>query len=234
MKILSRYGNVINNFNMLKLDGAFFGSLGYALAQRKIGVEAIVRPENQEGVSSYYGMIFVRKDSGIRNAAQMKGKRFAFVDKATTAGYLLPLKYFRENGIDDYGSYFSETYFTGTHEDAIYDVLKGEADIGAAKNTIYYRLASEDSRITDELMVLARSPDVPENALALRNDLDEWAKSILKKTFLEMDADPEGRRVLEKFGAARFIETTDEDYAPVFNYADSIGLDLFTYDWMND
>ena len=53
----------------------------------------------------------------------MKGKTFAFVDKATTAGYLLPLAYFKHNGINDYNKFFKKTYFTGTHEDAIYDVL---------------------------------------------------------------------------------------------------------------
>ena len=136
LKILSRYGNIINNFNSLSLDGAFFGSFTYALAHARISVETAVRPESTEGVSSYYGMIFVRKDSGISSIRQMKGKRFAFVDKATTAGYLLPLKYFSENGVDNYKEYFSETYFTGTHEDAIQDVLNKQAEIGAAKNTV--------------------------------------------------------------------------------------------------
>ena len=92
-------------------------------------------------------MIFVRKDSGIDDAADMAGKRFAFVDKATTAGYLLPLNYFKDKGIENYREYFSETYFTGTHEDAIYDVLNRRADIGAAKNTVFDRLALKDSRI---------------------------------------------------------------------------------------
>ena len=49
----------------------------------------------------------------------MKGKTFAFVDKATTAGHLLPLAYFKAHGIQDYKTYFKETYFAGTHENAI-------------------------------------------------------------------------------------------------------------------
>ena len=234
LKTLSRYGNIINNFNLLHLDGAFFGSFTYALARARISVEAVARPESLEGISSYYGMIFVRKDSGISTSNHMKGKRFAFVDKATTAGYLLPLKYFKENGIDDYHNFFSETYFTGTHEDAIYDVLNGKADIGAAKNTVYYRLARTDRRILDELEILTRSPDVPENALALKSDIEETLRSSIRNALLGMAEDPEGRKVLKQFEAAKFILTTSEDYAPVFEYAESAGLDLATYDWMND
>lgn len=234
LKILSQYGNIINNFNTLDLDGAFFGSFTYALAHTRIAVDTLARPENSEGVSTYHGMIFVRKDSPIDSAALMKGKRFAFVDKATTAGYLLPLKYFRENGIEDYQDYFSETYFTGTHEDAVYDVLNGKADIGAAKNTVFYRLAHIDRRILEELRIIDRSPEVPENALALKSDLDESLRSRIRDVLLGMDQDPEGRRVLKGFGQSRFIETTNQDYDPVFKYAEAVGLDLATYDWMND
>jgi phosphonate transport system substrate-binding protein len=146
IKILSRYGNIIDNFVSGELDGAFFGSFTGALAIKKIGVIPLARPVWLDGASTYYGMIFVRKDSGIKNANDMRGKRFAFVDKATTAGWLLPLQFFHVNGIEDFNNWFAETYFTGTHEDAIYDVLNKKADIGAAKNTVFYRLAEKDSR----------------------------------------------------------------------------------------
>lgn len=234
LKILSRYGNIINNFSDMGLDGAFFGSFTYALAHTRIAVETLARPETPQGISTYYGMIFVRKDSGITSAHQMKGKRFAFVDKATTAGYLLPLKYFKDNGIQDYQAYFAETYYTGTHEDAVYDVLNGRAEVGAAKNTVYFRLAHADTRILDQLVVLAQSPEVPENALALRADLEESLRSMIKDTLLGMDRDPKGKEVLKDFGQSRFIETTNRDYDPVFQYAQAAGIDLATYDWMND
>jgi phosphonate transport system substrate-binding protein len=234
LSILSRYGNLIDNFVSNGLDAAFFGSFTGALAIKKLAVQPLARPEHSDGTSTYYGMIFVRKDSGIRNAAAMRGKRFAFVDKATTAGWLLPMHYFKENGIDDYRTFFSETYFTGTHEDAIYDVLHGKADIGAAKNTIFYRVAESDSKLQEQLQILATSPEVPANALAVRKDLDESLKQRLKNALLLMDQDAEGQKVLHDFGARRFIATTEKDYDPVFDYANKIGLDLSTYDYINE
>jgi len=62
LKVLTRYGNIIDNFLSLNLDAAFFGSFTYALAHSKIGVEPIARPVNMDGSSTYYGLIFVRKD----------------------------------------------------------------------------------------------------------------------------------------------------------------------------
>jgi phosphonate transport system substrate-binding protein len=234
LKILSRYGNILDNFQSEGLDGAFFGSFTGALAIKKLGVEPLVRPEYEGGVSTYYGMVFARKDRGIKTARDMKGKVFVFVDKATTAGWLLPLYFFRTHGILDYRSWFRETYFSGTHEDAIQDVLDGKADLGAAKDLVFYRLAKETPRITGELEILATSPTVPANTLAVRPDLDPGLKSAIKNSLLSMDQDAEGRRVLSQFGARRFIATGAQDYAPVIEYAEHIGLDLATYDYIND
>ncbi len=234
LKILTRYGNIIDNFVTLDLDAAFFGSFTYTLARAKLGVEVIARPEYLSGVSSYYGLIFVRKDSGIKGAKDMEGKVFAFVDKATTAGYLLPLAYFKENGINNYQMFLKEAYFAGTHEDVISDVMNKKADIGAAKNTVFFRLADTNDRIKEELVILRRSPDVPENGLAVRKGLDDSIKNKLKQSLLNMHNDPDGLKILNDFGAGRFIETTEKDYDSVYEYTRQIGLNLKTYDYIND
>jgi phosphonate transport system substrate-binding protein len=232
LTVLPRYGSVINGFVTRGLDGAFFGSFTYVLAHVRLNLEVLARPEKADGISTYHGIIFVRKDSGIRGIEDMRGKRFAFVDKATTAGYLLPLYYFKKNGIKDYMFFLKEAYFTGTHEDAVYDVLNGKADIGAAKSTVFERLAEADEGVRNNLVVLATSPEVPENALAVRKTLDGPVKEKLKAVLLAMHEDPEGRAILEKFGAARFIETTDGDYEPVFRYAREVGINLATYNYI--
>jgi phosphonate transport system substrate-binding protein len=234
LKILPRYGNIIDNFRRGGMDGAFFGSFTYALAHAKLGVEVLARPLALDNTSTYHGLIFVRKDSGIKTFRDMKGKRFAFVDKATTAGYLLPLTYFHSHGIPKCEGYLRECYFAGTHEDAVNDVLNNKADIGAAKNTVFDRLAKADPRIAKELVILEISPDVPENGLALRKDMDESLRIRMRDALLNMHLDPEGKKVLEQFGARKFIETANEDYATVVKYAENIHLNLATYDYIND
>ena len=186
LKVLTRYGNIIDNFVSADLDAAFFGSFTYTLAHAKLGVEVIARPEYSSGISTYHGLIFVRKDSGIKSFKEINGKGFAFVDKATTAGFIFPLALFKSNGITDYKTFLKETYFTGTHEDAIYDVLNKKADIGAAKNTIFYALATKDKRLMDELLILEKSLDVPENGVAVRKNLDGRIKDQLKDLLLNM------------------------------------------------
>lgn len=229
--VLTRYGNIVDNFVSTGLDGAFFGSFTYAKAHAVLGIEPIARPVDMDGSSTYHGIIIVRKDSGINSVKDMQGKRFAFVDSETTAGYLFPMIYFYKHGITDLNSFLQEAYFAGTHEDVIYDVLNKKADVGAEKNTVLARLAAKDSTINEDLTVLASSPEVPENSLGVRSDMDDAIKKALKQALLAMHADPVGKEILKEFGAQKFIETKDEDYEPVYKYAKEMHLDLTTYDY---
>ena len=91
-KVLIRYGNILDNFNNLNLDGAFFGSFTGAIAHIRLNLEPLARPVNMDGTSTYHGHIIVRKDSGIKSIKDTKGKIIAFVDRATTAGYIFPIE----------------------------------------------------------------------------------------------------------------------------------------------
>jgi phosphonate transport system substrate-binding protein len=230
---LSGYGNIIERFTTERMDGAFLGSFTYVLSHHQLKVEPLARPVNPDGTSTYRGYIFVRQDSGIRRVGDMRGKRFAFVDRATTAGYLFPLAYFKSGGISDPWRSLGQSFFAGSHDAAILAVLNRDADIGAAKNTVYDQLAGENQRIKQELVVLAASDAVPQNCLAVRKDLDPALKAALKRILLDMERDPEGVEVLRQFGARGFVETTDKDYLPVYSLADRVGIDLLTYQYKN-
>ena len=231
--MLSRYGNIIESFHEKKMDGAFWGSFTGAMAIKKFGMQPIARPVNLDGTSSYYGYILVRKDSGIKNISDMKGKSIAFVEKATTAGYVFPMAYFKENGIKDIDKYFSEHYFTGSHDAAIHALLNEKVDIACAKNTVYEILARDNPGIKDELYIIARSSDVPSNGLGLRKELAYGVKEELKSALLNMHSDPEGKKVLKEFGVKQFIETGNDDYSPVFDLAERAGINLKHYEYLN-
>ncbi len=231
--ILSRYGNIIDRFKAEKLDGAFFGSFTGALAIQKLGIEFLARPVNLDGSSTYWGYIFVRKDSGIKGVPDMKGKRFVFVDKATTAGYVFPVAFLKEHGVNNVNTFFRETYFAGSHDAAIYAVIDKKADVGCAKHSMFDRVARTDPRVKNDLIILAESPKVPSNGLGVRKDLGPEVKKKLREVLIGMDKNDEGKEILKKFEAIQFIPTTREDYGTVFEFAKKAGIDLKTYDYVN-
>ena len=204
--VLTRYGNIIENFEQDRLDGAFFGSFTGALAIQKLGIVPLARPVNLDGRSSYAGLIFVRKDSGIGDVAAMRGKRFAFVEKATSAGYIFPLAYLHAHGVKDVDAFLGESYFAGSHDASVYAVLQGKASIGAAKDTVYDWVRTKEPRVDKELMVLARSGEFPSNGLGVRKDMDDSLKARLKSALLHLHESPRGLEVLAALRSKRFID----------------------------
>lgn len=233
LSILSRYGNIIERMKEEEIDGAFLGSFTGALAISQLGVVPLARPVNMDGTSTYYGHIFVRKDSSIKTVADMKDKTLALVERATTAGYVFPLAWFKRQGVKNIDTYFNEHFFVGSHDAAIDAVLNGEADVGAAKNTIYERMQEAHPRIEDELVILASSPRVPSNSLCVREGLPEQYKVQLKNLLLGLHQDEKGISVLKKLGAEHFVATSKEDYQPVLDLAAEAGIDLKKYDYYN-
>jgi phosphonate transport system substrate-binding protein len=232
--ILSRYGNILETFEAERLDGAFFGSFTGVLAIERLGVVPLARPVNLDGSSTYHGRVFVRKDSGLRSVADLRGKRMAFVDRATTAGYVFPLAWLREQGIPGPDGFFSEYYFTGSHDAAVLAVLERKADVGAAKHSVLDRLRREDPRVDRDLVTLASSPPVPSNGLCVRRDLEPDLVEALRRGLLDLERDPAGAAVLAQLGALRFVEAGVADYQAVLDLARKAGIDPKRYVYRNE
>lgn len=253
LKLLPNYGEVIKEFRAGRVNAAFLGSLAFALAHAQAGVEPLVRPE-KDGVSQYRGLIVVRKDSGIDELKDLRGKSFGLVDKATTAGYVFPLLYFREHGIEKPGEFFGSIVYTGSHDLLFTKVFSRELDAGAAKDLMLWEVAKTRPQVKEELKTLAISPPVPNNAFVLSGKLDfpcyhchrmvprssiasnlslprepEELKELLSDLLLKLHETDEGRRVLDALGADRFVKTTVEDLKEVNKMIHKAGFDPENY-----
>jgi phosphate transport system substrate-binding protein len=242
LKLFPTYIDVCRSLAKGEINAAFLGSLAYTTVRDHVNV--LARPD-YNGVSTYRGLIFTRKNSSIKTLEQMRGKRLVLGGKTTTAGYVFPLYYFKKNGIPDYEKYFSETIFLGTHEDAILSVLHNRADVGAAKDLIYNIIAKENPIVQTNLTILAESPPVPSNAFVLRKDVSfpcfdchQGLKSdknisaqvdiqaAIKEYLLTMSQDPAAAEALISIGNAnRFLETRDSDYEELYKMLKDINLD---------
>lgn len=230
-KLLDNYQLIFSELTERRVDGAFFGSMNGAIAQLKGGVEILALPVDLQGVSTYTGVLFTRAGSGVTvDPRTWKGKRIALVNKVTTAGYLYPLSLLRRFGYTgDPASFFGSMSFTGSHDAAILAVFKGEADLGACKDSVYDEQVRLHPEIGRALAVLGESAAVPSNGLGVRPDLEPARKAKLREALLGMNTTEDGQRALRQFGAQRFIPTTVRDYNPVFVMASEAGVNLATW-----
>lgn len=227
--ILSKYGDIIDRFVTREMDGAFWGAFSALLAFEKLDVEPVARPVSLDGSTTVQSYIIVRKDSGIERVADLKDKTAAFVDRATATGFIFMLAYLRENGINDIDGFFGKYFFTGSHDSAVNAVLDGRADVGAVKSRIFNKMLKADPLIKDELVILARSPELPDTTLCLTSDLGPEDIGRFRKILTEMHNDPRGKEVLKALGARSFVPAERGDFDPVIELAVKAGIDIRTY-----
>jgi len=231
VEIMTNYGDISEAFIEGHADAGFFGSFSYVLTHAKAGIEPIARPILPDNNSTYRGYIFVRKDSNIQTVKDMENKSLVLVDKATTAGYIYPLFYFKYYGIKNIKNYFSQISFANSHDAAAWAVYAGEADIGGAKSHIFNNIMEEYPDFKEQMMVLAESSEVPSNGLAVRKDLNPAIKLRMKILLLSLHETSEGQEILKKFGALKFIATSNDDYRVLYNMVNQLGINLQEYSY---
>ncbi|MCL4536310.1 MAG: PhnD/SsuA/transferrin family substrate-binding protein [Nitrospirae bacterium] len=84
------YVTVLEKMKNREIDAAVMGSLICYRSIKEIGAVPLARPESN-GDSNYEGVVFVRKDSGIKDIYGLRGKLFAYIDRDTSAGQLMRL-----------------------------------------------------------------------------------------------------------------------------------------------
>ena len=150
VELPSSFIAVVEAFGSKRADVAILNTFGYILAHEKYQVEAHLKLMNR-GRDEYYGQIIARVD-GPKSIAELKGKKFAFVDPASTSGYLLPLRLFKQEKIT-----LKEHLFAGRHDSVVTAVYQRQVDAGAT----FYTPPDDDGTPKDARMLIkAQYPDV--------------------------------------------------------------------------
>lgn len=224
-KLLDSYEAIYQEMLEDRVDAGCFGSLSYVVMDSKISLDPIGRMSFLKTGMHYKGIIFARKNAGVSaDIRSWKGKRIALVDKHDTAGYLFPKWYLHKNGINDFEHYFKKVIYAGSHDAAVMAVMRGDADIGCSNDWIFNRLLEQDLPVRENMIMLAISEPVPSNTFFVKKGLDTILKQHLKDALLSMDKTPEGREVLTKLGADRFVESTKTEYGPVYDMLNDLGI----------
>lgn len=196
-----------------KVDIAFVCSPPYIQARRNFEVELLVVPVFQ-GEPVYHSYIVVRKDSGITNFADLKGKTFGFSDPLSNSGKLYPTYLLATQGTTP-EAYFSQYIFTYNHEKSVDAVIDRVVDGAAVSGLVVdYLLLSYPERMKN-LKIILKSPPFPIPPIVVRKDLDPTLKVQLKKIFLNMHKDKKGEKILKSIMFDRFIEADDQMYDPI-------------------
>jgi len=207
MVFRSSYREIINALSKGEMDLCLTGAFMYVLTREATDIRPLVR-RKKFGSSYYNSIIIVRKDSNLKTFDDLKGKSFAFTDKESTTGYLLPVAMMRQKGINDPKAYFSEVIYAGNPDSVLLSVYTGNTD-GAAMPSTRWQL--ENPKVK-ELRIIWKSEPVYLGPFSVRGGLDHELVSRFKKAFLKIGKTPATLELSKHIQIEGFEEADDNDY----------------------
>ena len=107
---------------------------------------------------------------------------------------------------------FRKTFFTWSHQDTVRAVAVGLAQAGAVDGYIWETLAGIEPELTRETRVVAKSDWYGFPPIAARASLAADDLEAIRRIFVTMDDDDEGRRLLGRMNLDGFVPGEDAWY----------------------
>lgn len=220
--VASDYNGVIEAMRSNHVDVAYLGPFSYVLGTTVAAIEAFATAETAKSSRSFYrSQIIARKDSGISDWKDLKGRTFAFVDPSSTSGHLFPKAGLMKLGFDPEKD-FGRVLFTGSHDANALAVANKRVDAATIADRILD--AAVQKKLVDraDIHVVWESDPIPESPTCWRKNLPEDLKAQIKSAFLNI------RDITwaDQGKLNRFVETNDQAYDIIRETAKVLKLDL--------
>ena len=189
-------------------DVAFLSSGAYMVYGKKEDVRLLAMPE-RSGVNYYFSYVIVPRTSRIESLAELRGRRFVYVDPMSYSGYLELRAYLRKMG-EDPERFFRSSYFTYSHDDSLRAVADGLVDGGVIASLTYDYYQEYAPAMLEQVRIVQVLPGSGMGPVVARRDLRE--ADAVQEILLHLDEDAEAKEAMEQLLIDRFVPPQLELY----------------------
>ncbi|CAN1533863.1 PhnD ABC-type phosphate/phosphonate transport system, periplasmic component [Rhabdaerophilaceae bacterium] len=216
------YAGLVEAMRGDNIEFSRFGPAVYSLGRRVMGekLKPIFRDVDHNGAEGYYSVVIVKADSPIRTLADLKGKPFLFADPNSTSGYAFPSYFMKKQGFDA-ATHFSATVFSGSHENSVIGVVRGQYEAAATHWTnetsgMVQTLERRGMVPKGSTRIIWTSPLIPASPFCVRANLPQALQDAVRDAFFNMKANaPDVWKALTDGQVSHYTPAKHEDYLDV-------------------
>lgn len=161
----------------------------------------------------FCGIILVRKDSGIRQVSDLKGKAVAYPAATALAATMMPQAYLHSQGLNINTDI--ENRYVGSQESSIMNVLLKHVAAAATWPVPWKTFVAEHPEQAAQLEIKWQTEPLLNNGWVVRSDTPaDVAERFARHLFSLQDEDL-GRKLLQAVPVSRFEPANDQTYQPV-------------------
>jgi phosphonate transport system substrate-binding protein len=193
-----------------RVDIAFVCTSAYIEGFDDFGMELLAAPQ-VNGTPTYQSVLIVPAVSRSQEIADLEGKVFAFTDPISFSGRVYPTYLVQQLGSTP-ETFFSRTFFTYNHDNAIRAVATGLADGAAVDSLVYDFAVQRDPSLAELTRIIHRSPAFGIPPVVINPHARPQLKATLQELLLSMASDSDGKAALEALGVNSFVILDDDAY----------------------
>ena len=163
----------------------------------------------------FRGIILVRRDSAIRNVADLKGKAVSFPAKSALAATMLPQHYLNDHGL---AIELYESRYVGSQESSIMNAYLGNTAAGATWMPSWSAFEKDHPGYAAQLKVQWTTDALPNNGLVARDDFPPQLLERVAAILFSLQDSSSGREMLARLPLSRFETASEETYRPVRDF----------------
>jgi phosphonate transport system substrate-binding protein len=192
-----------------KYDLVHYNQLHYLQSRNRYGYEVILMNEEQ-GKSTISAALVTRKDSGITNLKQLKGKSIAFGgDHTAMVSYVANTVLLHRAGLNP-GDY--RKIYTKNPPNACIAAYQGIVD-AAGIGDVALKMPVVRNRIDSAQMhILARSEPLSHLPWAMHKRIDPKTRNAVIRAMLALNKSDTGKTILAKAKLTALHKASDKDY----------------------
>ena len=214
LQVQKDYETAIDLLVTGKVEIAYLGPLAYVKArERNSQLEPIVAPITKAtGRPWHTSLILASTAAGIQQPGDLKGKRFGFVSKSSTTGYLVPLvELFEQQNIQPDRD-FQDVKFLGSHDKSIAALIAGKVDAVAVEQEAFNKAKAAGQLKSANYQKIWESQPLPTAPIVVSTKLPPATIAALKKALIDA---PEGVVAVSGIESAGYTLVSDADYEPI-------------------
>jgi phosphonate transport system substrate-binding protein len=194
-----------------EFDIVHLNQLQYLQAHRLARYRAIAKICD-DSACTIRAIIIARRDSRLRNIADLRDKTIAFGDPGAMVSHVLAKSVLAQSHLRP-GQY--RTIFTKNPPNALLAVYNGEADAAGVGPAAFQQPEIRLRIDLSQLVILAESRAIPHLPVAVRGDMDPGLALRIQRILTGLAQQPGGREILAGIGIQRFETADDDQYAAV-------------------
>ena len=213
------YIAVVEALGAKRADVATLNAPGYILANNRFKTEARLIVQ-RHGSINYQSQIIARADGPIKSLADIKGRKFAYVDPMSMSGYLMPEKLLTDKKIKP-----QETIFAQRHDNVVTMVYNGQVDAGATWHSPPHNGKMQDARLlvqtqyTDiekKVKIVHLTEPFPNDPIVFRAGMPQKLKEDTINALLSYMSTKEGKKIFHELVRANgLVRCSDSTYDSV-------------------